>query len=42
MMRVPFQHGEQFRPDPRTVQKLYPAPAWNGIALELLGANREK
>ena len=24
------------------VQKLYPTPAWNGIALELLGANREK
>jgi len=26
----------------RSVQKLYPTPAWNGIALELLGANREK
>jgi hypothetical protein len=28
--------------EPRSVQKLYPTPAWNGIALELLGANREK
>lgn len=27
---------------PRTVQKLYRTLAWNGIALELLGANREK
>jgi hypothetical protein len=32
------QRGSQSR----SVQKLYPTPAWNGIALELLGANREK